>query len=173
MWDSSFKIPRSCLRPSSPPSKTVSYGTARISALILPVSHFNFATKINLKIIQKEYSTIEQMIVKDNGGKAIAWQSVRLTYQTKKKFKFSVCSLHFVLTWAVPMMIWYIRRRLGLHSSLLIFPNSSDWSIFTCDSQTHPFITVISCPSSICGSAVRSAEVCKSSTVWYSSPSKI
>ena len=72
------------------------------------------------------------------------------------------------------MITWYIRRRLGgLHSSLLIFPNSSDWSIFTCDSQTHPFITVISCPSSICGSAVRSTEVCKSSTVWYSSPSQI
>ena len=38
------------------------------------------------------------MIVKDNGGKAIAWQSVRLTYQTKKKRLNSpsaVCTLYW------------------------------------------------------------------------------
>ena len=61
----------------------------------------------------QEYSTIVQIIVKADRGKAIAWRSVRchvITYQTKKLFRFSVyifylvnilypvCSLHFVPT---------------------------------------------------------------------------
>ena len=55
----------------------------------------------------KEYSTILQIIVKDDRGKAIAWRSVSCkmtcyTYQTKKQYTFlvcilyPVCSLHFV-----------------------------------------------------------------------------
>ena len=53
----------------------------------------------------KEYSTIVQIIAKDDRGRAIAWLSVSwhvITYQTKKQYKFSVCilypvcSLHFV-----------------------------------------------------------------------------
>ena len=55
----------------------------------------------------KEYSTILQIIMKDDRGKAIAWRSVSCkmtcyTYQTKKQYTFlvcilyPVCSLHFV-----------------------------------------------------------------------------
>ena len=72
--------------------------------------------------MDQEYSTIVQIIVKADRGKAITWRSVRwwwhvITCQTKKLYRFSVCilcplcslhstfcircavcSLHFVLT---------------------------------------------------------------------------
>ena len=50
-YNSSFKIPRSCLRPSSPFLKNsrMSYGTERIIALVLPRSHIILAMKIYLK----------------------------------------------------------------------------------------------------------------------------
>ena len=44
----------------------------------------------------QEYSTIVQIIVKADRGKAIAWRSVSLRYQTKKTLK--VLSVHFVPT---------------------------------------------------------------------------
>ena len=44
----------------------------------------------------QEYSTIVQIILKADRGKAIAWRSVSLRYQTKKTLK--VLSVHFVPT---------------------------------------------------------------------------
>ena len=71
----------------------------------------------------KGYSTLVQIIVKDDRGKAIAWRSIscKMTcchVQTEKQYKFSVCilylvcilypvcSLHFVLTGLILLFLF-------------------------------------------------------------------
>ena len=90
----------------------------------------------------KEYSTIVQIIVKDDRGKAISWRSVSsvrchvITYQTKKQYKFSVCnfvtsrhfypvcSLHSLLTRLVLLFLFERAsspdRNIGARKEILV-----------------------------------------------------